>query len=164
MARQHALREVDPETGDKALALRDPEKAAQEVAAQTNLTLRTADLLRRMQLVEMPGRPATRLEQFPAGKADPICQLVLMARDEWQAAEDPKVKLGYFRLMKDLFCEAEEKVQRGMDAITDALGKDADRRQRDRHHKDKMALEREKRETPPTDGELRQIAGYADAT
>lgn len=154
---ESVAREVDPETGESKLSLTNPERARNEIATQTNLAIRTAEAMRKLILA---GEGKTCAGDFSKGKVDPLIQLTLMARDEYEAAEG-RERLGYFRAMQDLFMAADAKSQASLKNMAEALERDADRRQRDRHHRDKMELERLKRDGEPTDDQLKAIAAEA---
>ena len=154
--RKHALREEDPDTGEMRLALRDPEKARKEIAIQIGLTIRTAEMLRKLVL---SGPNKTESDKAAgAGVVDPLVQLCLMARDEYEAS-DPGDRFKFFKSMVDIYTTVDDKTQMQMRMLADGLEKDADRKQRDRHHRDKLDAEREKRKGELSDDDLKLIAG-----
>jgi hypothetical protein len=151
---EQQAREIDPETGKSQLALTNPERARSEIATQTNLAIRTAEAMRKLVLV---GENKTQVATLPAGKVDPMIQLVLLARDEYEQSEG-KDRLGYFRAMIDLFTVADQKSTTSLKGMADALERDADRKQREKHHREKLEFEREKRDGEPSDDQLKTIA------
>lgn len=156
---QRQAREIDPETGDSQLSLTNPAMARVEIATQTGNQIRTAEAMR---LLVLMGEGKSTLASFPKGKVDPLIQLTLMARDEYEAAEG-KDRLGYFRAMIDLYMTTDQKCQLGLKGMAEALERDADRKQRDKHHREKLEFEREKRDGEPSDDALRVVAGRARA-
>jgi hypothetical protein len=148
--RKFALREPDPDTGELRLSLRDPEIARKEIATQIGLTIRTAAALRRLVL----SGPNKTTKMPSEGTVDPLVQLCLMARDEFEESE-PGERSKFFKSYQAV----DAKTQTQMRMLADGLEKDADRKQRDRHHRDKLDAEREKRKGELSDDDLQLIAG-----
>lgn len=154
--RKHAHREEDPDTGEMRLSLRDPEIARKEIATQIGLMVRTAATLRKLVLV---GPEKTSIDEAArAGLVDPLVQLCLIARDEYEGSE-PAERFKFFKSMVDIYTTVDEKTQTHMKMLADGLEKDADRKQRDRHHRDRLEADREKRKGDPSDDDLKMIAG-----
>ena len=152
--RKFALREPDPDTGELRLSLRDPEIARKEIATQIGLTVRTAAALRKLVLAG-----ANKTTKMPGeGVVDPLVQLCLMARDEFEQSE-PGERAKFFKSMVEIYQAVDNKTQTQMRMLAYGLEKDADRKQRDRHHRDKLDAEREKRKGELSDDDLQLIAG-----
>lgn len=117
----------------------------QAVEAQHTCAARTAEELRKVILLDgKNGQKRTEISDFSKGQVDPQLQLVLIARDEFLAAEDPNVKLGFFRAMRDGFIKVDEKTMQVLDVAM-----------KERHHREKLELLAQKSGlTEPTDAEI----------
>ena len=111
---------------------------------QHNLAVRTADALRK---VVLSGAERTRCEKYSAGRVDPYMQLLLMACQEYEGAEDANSKLGFFREMRSMYAAADTKVQAALEMAM-----------KERHHRDKMMVLEAKSGGEPTEDEIRKIA------
>lgn len=117
----------------------------------------TAKSLRRLQLFDSDEIRATRLSELakPKGRwkaVDPALQLMLMARDEFLAAQDdPKIRLGYFKLMQDNYAST---LKRNGDELLNLISV----AQRQAHHQDEMEIRKSAKGDEPSDEELERMA------
>ena len=117
----------------------------------------TAKRLRRLQLFDSDEIRATRLSELTTAKKgrwetiDPVLQIVLTARDEFQKADDPKVRLGYFKAMQELYLAIDK---RNGEELLQLVGL----AQRQSHHQDEMEVKRLKSGEEPSDAELEALA------
>lgn len=141
---------------DPNAPLTDPDRVRQAISEAHELTMRTARELKTLVLV---GPDCTQVEKLSPGKADPLLQLTLLARDQWMQAQDENIKLGYFREMRAIFTNVDEKTAAAITELSRNLEKQAEMSQRDRHHGEKLELMRLKAGNEPTDAELEDASG-----
>ena len=119
-------------------------KFEQAVENQHMLAVRTAEEMKKLVLVGTKGSRMTELDDFAKGQVDPQLQLVLIARDNFLAAEDPTSKLGFYKAMRDVFLNVDTKT---MQVLEIAM--------KERHHREKLeALERKAGMAEPSDDEV----------
>lgn len=119
-------------------------KFEQVLLARQGQDIRTADAMRTIVLLPGPDGKKTELADFPPGKVDPQIQLVLIARDEYMAAEDSIGKLGFFKAMRDVYQMVDSKIPAAMKMVME-----------ERHHREKLeALERKAGLDEPDDEEV----------
>ena len=128
-------------------------KFQQAVDQQHANAVRTSVALQKVVLLPRGDEQETRLTDFAKGQVDPQMQLMLIARDHFQAAEDDASKLGFFKAMRDVFLSVDDKTMKIMDMAM-----------RERHHQEKLAVLREKLgSNEPTDAQLEADAAQTDA-
>lgn len=116
----------------------------------------TAKSLRRLQLFDSDEIRATRLSELakPKGRwrtVNPALQLMLMARDAYLAeSDDPKVRLGYFKLMQDNYFAT---TKRSGDELLNLIAV----AQRQIHHQDEMEIRKSAKGDEPSDEELERM-------
>lgn len=128
-------------------------KFEQVVEGEHMLAARTADAFKKMVLLDSDKARKTELSDFAKGEVDPQIQLILIARDEFLAAEDGVGKLGFFRSMRDVLLTAREA---NLKWLTLAM--------QERHHREKMALlEQKMGNDEPSDAEIDAAIKDGDA-
>lgn len=133
MARRSTPREIDPATGELALAVLDPAKVRQELYCEHKAVLRNSQAMRKLVLFGNEKHARTEL----TGKEDPQLQLALIARDKFLTCKNEFAQLGYLKEMRTL-------VQDSAATLAKAIEQLAERLQKDQHHNDKMRVLREK--------------------
>ena len=99
------------------------------IASRHRQSLRTSEALRKVVLVDTKGGRRTELDDFPKGQIDPQMQLLLIARNEFLAAEDPTTKLGFYKSMREVYLAMDKRI---MDTMQMVMA--------ERHHNDKLEL------------------------
>ena len=110
---------------------------------QHKMAIRTADALRKIVLIPTQGEQQTELDDFKQGQVDPQIQLVLIARNEYLQCENPVARLGFYKTMKDVFQDVDNRTMRVLDMAM-----------KERHHREKLELAATKLNAEPTDAEL----------
>lgn len=119
-------------------------KFQQAVESQHTLAVRTAEAMRKVELVPGKDGKKTEVTDFAKGQVDPQMQMLLIARDGYVSAEEEHAKLGYLRLMRELLVGADAKVQSVLKMAME-----------ERHHQEKLAAMREKANLQePSDAEI----------
>ena len=106
------------------------ERFLKAIDSQHLLAIRTAEAMRKMVLT---GPEKTELSSFPAGQVDPQIQLVLIARDLMNDADDMNAKLAAFRSMRDVFLSVDSKVH---EVLKMAM--------QEKHHQENLQVQRER--------------------
>jgi hypothetical protein len=121
------------------------------VSSQQMLALRTAEALRKVVLLDNGSEKKTELAEFTKGQVDPQLQLVLIARDHFLEADDSVGKLGFFKAMRDVYLNVDQKTMAFLDMVM-----------RERHHREKLeAFERKSGLAEPSDAEVDAAIGDA---
>lgn len=119
-------------------------KFEQVVDGEHMLAARTAEAFKGLVLLDSEKCRKTELADFAKGQVDPQVQLILIARDEFLAAEDAVGKLGFFRSMRDVLLSARES---NLEWLKLAM--------QERHHREKLAmLEKKANRDEPSDEEV----------
>lgn len=162
-SRRLAPREVDPDTGQVALALYDEAKARQTISNAHRMALRTAEALRKLVLFAPEGCVIGKSEitDFPPGKVDPIVMLVLKARDSYLTEEKEFARLGFFKEMRALYQYAQERTAELVKSMTAAIERQRDREQADRHHREKLDFMKGKTDKDKSGTTLRALMDRA---
>ena len=120
------------------------QKFEQAVTAQHTMAVRTAEALRKVVLLPTPHEAMTALADFKKGEVDPQMQLVLIARDHFLESEDSVGKLGFYKAMRDVFLNVDQKTMQVLDMAM-----------KERHHREKMAMiEKKGNMAEPSDDEV----------
>jgi hypothetical protein len=163
MSRRFAPREIDPETGNVALALYDEDKARKTISNSHRMALRTAEALRKLVLFAPEGCVIGKSEitDFAQGQVDPAVILVLTARDSYLKEEQPFARLGYFKEMRALLQEVRAQNSELVKGMTVAIERQRDREQADRHHKEKLEFLKGKTDKDKSGTTLRALMDRA---
>ena len=128
-------------------------KFEQAVEAEHMLAVRTSEAMKKLVLVDTLKARKTELNDYAQGQVDPQLQLILIARDEFLAAEDAVGKLGFYRSMRDVMLSAREN---NLKWLTLAM--------QERHHREKIALMEQKLGSDePSDAEVDAAMKDGDA-
>ena len=172
MGRHLALRDVNQQTGEVTLALYDEEKARKTISNAHRLALRTAEALRKLVLFDpqpIPGKVVTsahvmrktEIGDFAEGQVDPAVIMVLKARDAFLSEEKDYARLGFFKEMRTLLQEVRAANADLVRAMTQAVERQRDREQAERHHQDKIELLKEKGNKDKSGSTLRDLMDRA---
>jgi 2-methylcitrate dehydratase PrpD len=99
------------------------------IDARYRSSMKTAEALRKVILLDTKEYRRTELGDFPKGQVDPQMQLLLIARNEFLTAEDPTTKLGFYKSMRDIHQTINKNTMEVMDMAM-----------KERHHRDKLEL------------------------
>lgn len=99
------------------------------IASRHRASLKTSEALRKVVLITTKADKQTELDDFPKGQIDPQMQLLLIARDEFQNAEDPTTKLGFYKSMREVYLSMDKRIMDTMQMVMT-----------ERHHNDKLEI------------------------
>lgn len=136
----------------------EQEQFIRAIDKQHRVAVRTATDLLDIRLQDMKGVKKSELSDYPHGKVDPQIQLLLIARDNFEKAEEPTERTVFFKEMRSVLQTVDDKCR----AILDMMLKERHHQENLQLMKEKLEIAKKSKEMIAVEAELEQIAQGVD--